>query len=248
MYLTESNVRDIIFKQYRYKLQAYLGIFTSLIFIQVLGMLFSFSGTGSMGGGSDAFSYDVRTYSGSLIAIFTLVWAFSHGISLTTKQQRYDDFNFVTTRQVSNVANGLFLVTASGTAAITGLLTTCVLRLLVTQVLRTPSVAGVQLSVIDVVEGLIGFFLYILLFACVGYFIGMLAQTNKIVAFLLPVLLIGVISIQVYLGGEGTLLVDIGRFYVLEASFLLFTMKSVITSALFFLGACMLGNRLEVGV
>lgn len=248
MYLTESNVRDVILKQYRYKLQAYLGVFTSLMFIQVLGMLFSFSGTGSMGGSAGTFSYDVRTYSGSLVSIFTLIWAFSNGISLTTKQHRYDDFNFVTTRHVSNVANGLFLVTASGIAAITGLLTTCVLRLLVTQVLRTPSVAVDELSVINVFEGLIGFFLYILLFASVGYFIGMLAQTNKIVAFLLPVLLIGVLSIQVYLGGEGTLLVDMGRFYALEASFLLFIVKSVITSALFFLGACMLGNRLEVGM
>lgn len=248
MYLTESNVRDVIFKQYRYKLQAYLGVFTSLMFIQVLGMLFSFSGTGSMGGSAGTFSYDVRTYSGSLVAIFTLMWAFSNGISLTTKQHRYDDFNFVTTRQVSHYANALFLATASVIAAITGLLTTYVLRLLVTQVLKTPSVAVDQISAIDVCKGLIGFFLYILLFASVGYFIGMLAQMNKIVAFLLPVLLIVVITIQAYLGGEGALLVDIGRFYVLEASFLLFTVKSVITSVLFFLGACMLGNRLEVGM
>ncbi|MGI8387608.1 hypothetical protein [Robertmurraya sp. P23] len=248
MYLTEINVRDVILKQYRYKLQAYLGVFTSLMFIQVLGMLFSFSGTSSMGGSAGTFSYDVRTYSGSLVAIFTLIWAFSNGISLTTKQHRYDDFNFIATRQVSNYANVLFLATASGIAAITGLLTTYVLRLLVTQVLRTPSIAVDQISVLDAFKGLVGFFLYILLFASVGYFIGMLAQTNKIAAFLLPVLLIVVISIQAYLGGEGDLLVDIGRFYVLEASFLLFTVKSIITSVLFFLGACMLGNRLEVGV
>lgn len=247
MYLTESNVRDVIFKQYRYKLQAYLGVFTSLMFIQVLGVLFSISGTGSMGGSAGTFSYDVRTYSGSLVAIFTLIWAFSNGISLTTKQHRYDDFNFIATRQVSNYANGFFLATASGIAAITGLLITYVLRLLVTQVLKTPSVAVDQLSVIDVFEGLVGFFLYILLFASVGYFIGMLAQRNKLVAFLLPVLLIVVITVQAYLGGEGALLIDIGRFYVLEASFLLFIVKSVVTTALFFLGACVLGNRLEVG-
>lgn len=247
MYLTESNVRDVILKQYRYKLEAYLGVFTSLVFIQVLGVLFSLSGTGSMGGSVGTFNYDVRTYSGSLVAIFTLIWAFSNGISLTTKQHRYDDFNFVTSRQVSNYANGLFLVTASVIAAITGLLTTYVLRLLVTQVLRTPSVAVDQLSVIDVFEGLVGFSLYIFLFASVGYFFGMLAQMNKIVAFLIPLLLIAVITIQAYLGGEGALLVDIGKFYALEASFLLFTVKSVITSALFFLGAFLLGNRLEVG-
>lgn len=247
MYLTESNVRDVILKQYRYKLEAYLAVFTSLVFIQVLGVLFSLSGTGSMGGSAGTFNYDVRTYSGSLVAIFTLIWAFSNGISLTTKQHRYDDFNFVTSRQVSNYANGLFLVTASVIAAITGLLTTYVLRLVVTQVLRTPSVAVDQLSVIDVFEGLVGFFLYIFLFASVGYFFGMLAQMNKIVAFLIPLLLIAVITIQAYLGGEGALLVDIGKFYALEASFLLFTVKSVITSALFFLGAFLLGNRLEVG-
>lgn len=248
MYLTESNVRDVIFKQYRYKLQAYLGVFTSLMFIQVLGMLFSISGTGSMGGSAGTFSYDVRTYSGSLVAIFTLIWAFSNGISLTTKQHRYDDFNFITSRHVSNYANGLFLATASGIAAITGLLTTYVLRLIVTQFLRTPSIAVDQLSVIDVFKGLVGFFLYILLFASIGYFIGMLAQTNKIVAFLLPVLLIVVITIQAYLGGEATLIVDIGSFYVLEASFFLFAVKSVITTFFFFLLAYMLGNRLEVGV
>lgn len=248
MYLTESNIRDVVFKQYRYKLQAYLGVFTSLMFIQVLGMLFSISGTGSMGGSTGTFSYDVKTYSGSLVAIFTLVWAFSNGISLTTKQHRYDDFNFITTRQVSNLANVLFLATASVIAAITGLLTTYALRLVVSQFLRTPSIAVDQLSLVEACKGLGGFFLYILLFASVGYFIGMLAQMNKIVAFLLPVLLIVVIIIQAYLGGEATLIVDIGSFYVLEASFFLFAVKSVITTFFFFLLAYMLGNRLEVGV
>lgn len=248
MSLTESNVRDVIFKQYRYKLQAYLGVFTSLMFIQVLGLLFSFSGTGSMIGSSDIFSYEVRSYSGSLVAIFTFIWAFSNGISLTTKQHRYDDFNYVTTRKISHLANVWFLTTASAIAAVTGLLTSYILRLLVTQFLRTPTSAVEQLSVINTFKGLIGFFFYILLIASLGYFIGMLVQTNKVVAFLLPVILIGVTSIQVYLGGEGTLLIDIGSFYVLEASFLLFTAKSVITTVAFFLGAYTLANRLEVGV
>jgi hypothetical protein len=248
MYLTESNVRDVILKQYRYKMQAYLGVFTSLMFIQVLGLLFSFSGTGSMMGSSDIFSYEVRTYSGSLVAIFTFIWAFSNGISLTTKQHRYDDFNYVSTRKVSHYANVLFLATASVIAAITGLLTAYVLRLLVTQFLRTPAVGVEQLSMINTFKGLLGFFFYILLIASLGYFIGMLVQTNKVVAFLLPVILIGVTSIQAYLGGEGTLLIDIGSFYVLEASFLLFAVKIVVTAAALFLGAFTLANRLEVGV
>jgi hypothetical protein len=76
----------------------------------------------------------------------------------------------------------------------------------------------------------------------------MLVQTNKIVAFLLPFIFIVVVSIQVYVAGESTFLIDVGRFYVFEASFVLFAIKSLITSVLFFLGAFALENRLEVAV
>jgi hypothetical protein len=147
MYLTEVKPQEVMMKQYYYKLQAYLGVFTSLMFIQVLAIIFSFSGTSSMGGGSDTFSYDVRTYSGTLLSIFTLIWALSNGISLTTKSNRYDDFNFVTTRSVSNYANVLFFVTASAIAAITGLLATYAMKLIISQFLRTPSIALIRFPV-----------------------------------------------------------------------------------------------------
>ena len=248
MYLTEVKAREVMINQYYYKLQAYLGVFTSLVFVQILAIVFSFSGTSSMGGGSDTFSYDVRTYSGTLLAVFTLIWALSNGISLTTKQHRYDDFNFVTNRSVSNYANALFLVTASAIAAITGLLATYAMKLIVSQFLRTPSIAVDQVSSINTLKGLVGFFLYILLFASVGYFIGMLVQTNKLVAFLLPAIILLIMIVQVYVGGGSPFLNDIWRFYILEASFVLFVIKSLVTSVLLFLGAFALANRLEVAV
>ena len=53
MSLSKPSTFNIVKKQYAYKLQAYIQVFMSLVFIQMLGILFSFNGVGMSGGGSN---------------------------------------------------------------------------------------------------------------------------------------------------------------------------------------------------
>lgn len=45
MSLTEVSLASVVIKQYKYKLKAYLGVFSSLVVLQILGVIFSFSGS-----------------------------------------------------------------------------------------------------------------------------------------------------------------------------------------------------------
>ena len=43
MYLTEPRLTEIVRKQVRYKFNAYTGVFTSLVVMQIIGMLLGFN-------------------------------------------------------------------------------------------------------------------------------------------------------------------------------------------------------------
>ena len=49
MYLTEPRLIDVVKKQFRFKLNAYTGVFISLIIMQLIGIFLSFeSSSGGM--------------------------------------------------------------------------------------------------------------------------------------------------------------------------------------------------------
>src|SRR5699024_440427 len=100
------------------KLKANVGLFSSLIILQIFGILFSLGGIGQRGGSFYTISY----YTADYMIIFTMIWAFMIAIQLMSKDYRDLDFTFVTNRLASHLANVLFLVTASIIGAITSLL------------------------------------------------------------------------------------------------------------------------------
>lgn len=113
MSLSKPNLASVVKKQYVHKLKANIGVFTSLLAVQILAILFSRNGVGSSGSGMNDFSINVQFYSADMVLVFTFIWAFITSLLLTTKVNRYPDFSFVTNRLSSNLANIYFLVTAS---------------------------------------------------------------------------------------------------------------------------------------
>ncbi len=123
------NLTNVILNQYRFKLKAYLGTLTTLIFVQLIAILLSLGGVGGSGAGNGSISININDYSGDMVTSFTVFWAFITGILITTKSYDEVGYTFVTNRLSNNLANILFLFTASIFAGITAILSRYVLML-----------------------------------------------------------------------------------------------------------------------
>lgn len=221
-------------------------MFTSLMILQVMSILFSLGGEGGGGGGSDTFSYDMKFYSGNIIIAFMMIWAFISAIVVTTQAYRYDDYTFVANRLSSHLANILFLGWASVIGGITFVLASQSLKLSVFFLKDREFIESQPMTVLQMAEGLAATILYLFLFTAIGYLVGMLVQKNRVFIIILPGLLFGSLFLNVLLASESTLVIDIGQFFVRETSFLLFTLKVLLASALAYAISAWISNSLEV--
>ena len=131
MSLKTINLAETVKKQFVFKLKANIDVFSSLVGIQLLAILFSLGGVASMGMGGANLSVDVKYYSADLVIVFTMLWSFVTAITITTKPYRNHDFTFVSNRLSSSLSNILFLLTASFIGSITALLSGNLVKLLV---------------------------------------------------------------------------------------------------------------------
>jgi hypothetical protein len=246
MYLTKVSLWDVVKKQFRFKLKSFRGMFTSLMILQVMAILFSLGGEGGGGGGSDTFSYDMKFYSGNIIIAFMMIWAFISAIVVTTQAYRYDDYTFVANRLSSHLANILFLGLASVIGGVTFVLASQSLKLSVFFLKDREFIESQPMTVLQMAEGLAATILYLFLFTAIGYLVGMLVQKNRVFIIILPGLLFGSLFLNVLLASESTLVIDIGQFFVRETSFLLFTLKVLLASALAYAISAWISNSLEV--
>lgn len=246
MSLTEVSIADIVKRQYSYKLKGYLSVFTSMIFIQLLAMFFSAGGTSSMGTSSDSYSIDIKYFSGSLIIIFTMLWAFITAILITTKAYRNDDFTFITNRLSSNLSNIVFLVTASIIGGITAMLSGTLLKVVMYFVLKSHEMVGNTTIPTELLFGMITTSFYLILLCSLGYFVGTLTQVSKIFVILIPTLFFGVLFLGYRIPGITNLGKWIQGFLLQETSIVQFIFKVLIISGLLFLLSVVFSNRMEV--
>jgi hypothetical protein len=246
MYLTKVSLWDVVKKQFRFKMKSYRGMFTSLMMLQIIGILFSLGGEGGGGGGSETFSYDMNYFSGNIILAFMMIWAFISAIVVTTQAYRFDDYSFVANRLSSHLSNILFLGWASVIGGVTFVLASQSLKLAILFQKDREFIESQPITMQQMAEGLAATILYLFLFTALGYLVGMLVQRNKAFIIILPALLFGSLFLNVFLASESTLVIDIGQIFVLETSFLLFMLKVLLTSALAYATSVWISNSLEV--
>lgn len=247
MSLIEMSLSDVVKRQYEFKLKAFLGVFTSMAGLQLISLLFSLGGVSSVGTGtSSGMSIHIGYYSADMIVIFTMLWIFITGILLTTKSVRNDDFSFVANRLSSNLANVLFLLTASTIGGAAAVLSGFVLRIIAFLIGHVQYGMGNSLM-----EAPAEFFiavsasiLYMIMFSSIGYLTGMFVQVNKIFIFVLPALFTGFVIFTGIRNEE--LAKSIFDFIFAESSLWLFAVKTITLSALFFAAALFMSNRMEV--
>lgn len=247
MSLIEMNLSDVIKKQYRFKWNSFIGAFGSLATIQLLGLLFSIGGVGGHGFSSGYVSIETTYYSANTIIVFTFLWAFITGILLTGRAARYDDFSFVTNRVSSNIANILFLLTASIIGGISAFFTKYLLKVIAYFFNHMEFIVenSAEPLLHEFWLGIVATILYVLLFSACGYFIGTLVQLHRIFVVLVPVMIIGLVIVS-GITGNGAILMPTIMFIFAEPSIILFSLKVMLICAFLFLGSMAISNRMEV--
>ena len=247
MSLARVNMWDIVKKQFQYKLKSYSQSLMSLMSLQLIAIVFSLGGTGSMSGGSGTLDAEVHYYSADLVVVFTILWGFITAILTTTKGYRYDDLVFISNRVTSNLSNTLVLLIASLVGGITSMLSTYLLKVILHYLFNSYVNGGVQAgtSFLELILGIFTVSFYVLLFCGFGYLVGTFVQISKIFVLLLPALIIGSILLAGY-SGEVGVLETVSKFYVMETSLPIFIIKIIGSVLMLFTGAFILSNRMEV--
>lgn len=244
MSLTKVRLLDIVKKQYVYKLKAYIGVFSSLVIIQVIGALFSLGGTGSMGMGSENISLRASYYTGDVIIAFTLLWGFISSILLTTKAYRYDDFSFVSNRLTSHLSNIVFLITASVIGGVTAMLASVVLKGIVLNIYGN-HVIGTLSGFNELLLGMVAITFYLLLLTALGYFIGVLTQLSKVFIIIVPTLFLAALLLR-FQTFDQPMIVKLINYYAGETSLFFFIVKVTLTAIVLLCSTVVMSGRMEV--
>ncbi|CAM3139222.1 hypothetical protein FITA111629_05995 [Filibacter tadaridae] len=246
MYLTVPRLTDIVKKQFRYKMNAYTGIFSSLLIMQLIGIFFGVNSYSSYEA-SESLRITDATSTGDTPVVLTLVWAFITGILVTTLAYRNDAFSFVSNRLSHHLSSFLLVLLASVVGGITAVLAGSIGKFIVyaqnsTITIESP---GLLDSPFSFFIGIATSILYTILFAGLGYTIGSFVQRSKLVIPLIVIVLIALPALNLSVGGVFFIEKTIA-FFGTETSFLIFLMKVVITVVVLFALSVAVTNKTEV--
>ncbi|WP_157872705.1 hypothetical protein [Desulfoscipio gibsoniae] len=245
--MTETSALTVVKTQYHYKTKAHAGLFFTLIAVQLLAFLLSLNGVGgSSGGSSQGIFYTIKYITGDMIIVFTLIWAFSIGISMANNGFK-TDFTFVSNRLSSHLSSLAFLLTAAVIGGVTATLCGLLLR-----VVLFFSHGGVDagpafwIAPSALLSGIFAATLYAALLSIIGYSVGMLTQRHPAFVVLLPGLFFGTLFVEARSTGEAHTLISAIEWFSTESSHALLALKVVLVSAIIFGCVILLFNRMEV--
>lgn len=254
MYLIETNLFKLAKKQYLFKLKTNFGLFFSLMLVQIFAIFISLGGVGSATGGGPGLDINITFVSGNIAFVFTLIWAFTISTIVTNIKNKNIDFTFVSNRFTSNFSNIGLLITLSLYGGLTAALSSNLIKILFYYISDNQNVinSGLLASPQYILINIISTIFYIILISSIGYFLGSLVQLNKIFILLcsaaLPFVII--LGLKLFSPNMNSTFIDFIKnlinFYISESSLFIFTVKILITASVFFSGAVLLSNRMEV--
>lgn len=249
MSLTETSILEVVKKQYFFKLKAYMGLFLTMIAVQVLGVLLSLNGVMSSGANSGELFVEAKVFTEDFIIVMTMIWALIIARNLAINDYKKNDFVFVTNRLSSNLSSIGFVLTAAVIGGVTASLTGSLLRVLTYFTHGTQNIASQHFFIMpqELLLSMIATSFYIILISAIGYFFGALIQKHPFLTVLLPVLVIGLLILGIRgVGNISTVLLATANFFANESSLFLFMIKIIGVALIFFYSSILMSNRLEV--
>ncbi|MGE7918891.1 hypothetical protein ACQKM9_08060 [Viridibacillus sp. NPDC093762] len=242
MSLTNKTIAETLQVQVKYKLHAYLGMVVYLIMLQIVGILMSLIAPSGMSSGSGFVDIDVEMYTPIVLLFLSNLWAFYVGSLMTRHDQRADIMPFITTRIMSSIGDVVVLGVLAVYAGITAMLSNYVVRIIILLKSNNHMLSDENMfNAPEVfIENLVAFIFYILCFAAVGYFLGMVAQKSKKVLFLIVAVFFSMLFTSF---GQEILQ---GTFKIAESGLFSFMGVMIILSSICFIVATFLAGNLEV--
>lgn len=248
MYLIETNLFEATKKQYNFKLKVYIDLLFNLILVQIIGILFSLGGTSSSATSNNIFSFKITNYSNTIIFIFTIIVLFCYGIVIQTENYKKINKIIIENSYSSSFSDIAFILTLCIFAGITTFFSGIFLRVLFYFIKSSENIVneGFFTSPQILFISIISIFFYAVLISSFGYFAGALIQIHKTFAIVLTAICIGIIFLRQTNPVISNITAGIYNFYCNETSLLIFTIKIIITSLIFFSAAVIVRTKLEV--
>ncbi|MGE7838428.1 hypothetical protein [Viridibacillus arvi] len=242
MSLTNKTFAETLQVQVKFKLHAYLGMIVYLIMVQIVGILMSLMGPTGMSSVSSFIDINAEMYTPTVLIFLSNLWAFYVGLLMTRHDQRADIMPFVSTRIMSSIGDVVVLVALAVYAGITAMLSNYVVRIVILLKSNKHMLSDENMfSAPEVfIENLVAFIFFILCFAAVGYFLGMIAQKSKKVLFIIVAVFFSMLFTSF---GQEILL---GTIKIAQFGLFSFMGVMIILSATCFIVATFLARNLEV--
>ncbi len=241
-----STLSQVIFKQYGYKLKGHSGLIYSLIIVQLLAILLSLGSSSGMSSNSDLISIAVRTYTGDILLIFSLLWLMVVASLLGSQPYRSMEFSVVNNRLVSHASNILLLVTYAVYAGVTSTLAVIIHRLILSATLKEGEFlfGGLQIIPQDLLLGIFVATLYFILVAATVYLIQSFSLHSKGLGIILWICFFafGFGTVRIFDFNLGKVL----EFYAAETSLAIFILKVFCTAVLFWGSSVLITKGMEV--
>ncbi|WLR43070.1 hypothetical protein LC087_02315 [Bacillus carboniphilus] len=237
------SLLETIKKQFLFKLKANIDAFSSLILVQLVGILFSLNGVASSGSGGAYYNLYVSYYTADMVIIFTFIWAFIIALTVTTRPYRAQDFVFITNRFTSNLSNLLFILICCLIGSITSILSGNLLKLIVYFFINDQFV-NVHATFLEGLVTVIVLFFYCGLISSIGYLVGSIVQLHKMFAFMIPIVFFGTLFLSA--NDENSIMANTFTFFMKETNSGLLIFKIVIVASVLFSVSFTIINRLEV--
>ncbi|MFC7688022.1 hypothetical protein [Ureibacillus sp. GCM10028918] len=238
MSLSHKTISQVVLMQTKWKIKTYSHCLIHLLILQILMCFFNYgSGSGMSKRGNETFTVQTNFYSLDVFLMAACLWAFIIAFLLQTKGIRQVDLSIVTNRATGSIANALVLIIYSFLATIVIYMSLYII------------VAFIQLfkgiymypdvSLFNFMYFFISFFM-ILLAASSGYFMSSLFNLSMTIGGFF-VLILGYFIFRVLDEQLLTLL-----YFYLEAGYLSFTVKALISAILLFVLPVVFLNWKEV--
>lgn len=241
-----STLSQVILKQYGYKLKGHSGLIYSLIIVQLLAILLSLGSSSGMSSNSDLISIAVRTYTGDILLIFSLLWLMVVASLLGSQPYRSMEFSVVNNRLVSHASNFLLLVTYAVYAGVTSTLAVIIHRLILSATLKEGEFlfGGLQIIPQDLLLGIFVATLYFILVAATVYLIQSFSLHSKGLGIILWICFFafGFGTVRIFDFNLGKVL----EFYAAETSLAIFILKVFCTAVLFWGSSVLITKGMEV--
>jgi len=243
--IVEPDFVEAVKTQFLFKLRAQYGIFSTMIIVQLVAILFSF-GESSVGSGMNNIHIHSTGYAGNILLFLTFAWAGMMGFRLTLKQSKDVMYTFVTDRKTNHLANVLMIATLSIVGGVSAYLISFIFKITMYLWRGTDTLLFIEKPAVSfLLIGMVGTILYMMLVASLAYFIGEIIQFHKVFVIIVPVFILGMLIVSVnygYMEWYSNIL----PYYIFEKNFIMFIVKTLSTSVIALFLAALIGQRLEV--